>query len=174
MSPKNPVVGVLMGSDSDFDVMRGTLEIFKEFGVPFEVTVISAHRTPKRATEYAKSAIERGLKAIIVGAGAAAHLAGVIASETTIPVIGIPINATSLGGLDALYATVQMPGGIPVASMSIGKSGAKNAALFVCQILALSDKDLANKHLEYRKNMVASVTEKSDRLKMKVEEFLNE
>jgi phosphoribosylaminoimidazole carboxylase PurE protein len=174
MSSKKPVVGVLMGSDSDFDVMKGTFDIFKEFEVPFEVMVSSAHRTPKRTAEYAKTAKDRGIKAIIVGAGAAAHLAGVIASETTIPVIGVPINATSLNGLDALYATVQMPGGIPVASMSIGKSGAKNAALFVCQILALNDEKLAKKHIEYRKKMVKTVTEKSERLKKKVEEFLNE
>jgi 5-(carboxyamino)imidazole ribonucleotide mutase len=140
---EKPVIGILMGSDSDYEVMREAARALQEFDVPFEMLVSSAHRSPERTLEYAASARERGLRAFIVGAGAAAHLAGVVASKTTLPVIAVPIDSTALKGLDALLATVQMPGGIPVASMAIGKAGAKNAGLFAVQLLAATDADLA-------------------------------
>ena len=129
-------VGILMGSDSDLEVMRKAAGVLSEFNVAFEVRVISAHRTPHVAAEYASTAEERGVKVIIAGAGAAAHLGGVLAAHTTLPVIGVPLAATPLAGTDALYATVQMPGGIPVAAMAIGGAGAKNAALFCNLILS--------------------------------------
>jgi phosphoribosylaminoimidazole carboxylase PurE protein len=124
---KKPVVGILMGSDSDLPVMEEAAKVLKVFGIPFEMTVSSAHRTPRRTASYARGAERRGIKVIIAGAGHAAHLAGFIAAETTLPVIGVPIESSSLKGLDSLLSTVQMPGGVPVASMAIGKSGAKNA-----------------------------------------------
>ena len=129
MSSK-PLVGILMGSDSDLPVMEEAAKILKDFGIPYEMTISSAHRTPKRTSEYAQSAEGRGIKVIIAGAGSAAHLAGFIAAETTLPVIGVPIDSSPLNGLDSLLSTVQMPGGVPVASMSIGKAGAKNAGIF--------------------------------------------
>jgi phosphoribosylaminoimidazole carboxylase PurE protein len=124
---KKPVVGILMGSDSDLPVMEEAAKVLKVFGIPFEIKISSAHRTPKRTAGYARGAERRGIKVIIAGAGHAAHLAGFIAAETTLPVIGVPIESSSLKGLDSLLSTVQMPGGVPVASMAIGKSGAKNA-----------------------------------------------
>jgi phosphoribosylaminoimidazole carboxylase PurE protein len=126
---KKPVVGILMGSDSDLPVMEEAAKVLKVFGIPFEMTVSSAHRTPRRTASYARGAERRGIKVIIAGAGHAAHLAGFIAAETTLPVIGVPIESSSLKGLDSLLSTVQMPGGVPVASMAIGKSGAKNAKI---------------------------------------------
>jgi phosphoribosylaminoimidazole carboxylase PurE protein len=134
------LVSVLMGSDSDLSVMKEALETLKRFGIPYELYLTSAHRTPERTKEFALKAEARGVKVLIVGAGAAAHLAGVIASLTRLPVIGVPIDATSLGGLDALLSTVQMPGGIPVATMAIGKAGARNAALMAARILALNER----------------------------------
>ncbi len=122
-----PVVSVVMGSDSDISVMNEAVAVLKQFEVPYEIFLTSAHRSPERTTKFAMGAAERGVKVVIVGAGAAAHLAGVISSQTSLPVIGVPIDATSLGGLDALLSTVQMPGGIPVATMAIGKAGARNA-----------------------------------------------
>ena len=137
-----PIVSVVMGSDSDLPIMQEAITILDAFGVPNELYLTSAHRAPVRTTAYAVGAAARGVRIIIAGAGAAAHLAGVIASQTTLPVIGVPIDATSLGGLDALLATLQMPGGIPVATMAIGKAGAKNAALMAARILALTDQTL--------------------------------
>ena len=134
------LVSVVMGSDSDLPIMIETTKVLEEFGIGHELILTSAHRTPQRTTKFAALADGRGVKVIIVGAGAAAHLAGVIASQTILPVIGVPIDATSLHGLDALLSTVQMPGGIPVATMAIGKAGAKNAALFAVRLLALEDK----------------------------------
>ncbi|MGH9710292.1 MAG: 5-(carboxyamino)imidazole ribonucleotide mutase, partial [Candidatus Acidiferrales bacterium] len=128
-----------MGSDSDYPVMAEAGRMLAKFGIGFEVEVVSAHRSPVRAAEYAETAAKRGLKAIIVGAGGAAHLAGVVAALTTLPVIGVPMAATSLNGMDSLLATVQMPGGVPVATMAIGKAGATNAAVFACRMLALND-----------------------------------
>lgn len=157
----SPLVGIVMGSDSDLPVMQSGIDFFKQMGVPCEVTVASAHRTPERASAYAASARERGLKLIIAGAGMAAHLAGVLAAHTTLPVIGVPIDASSLNGLDALLSTVQMPPGIPVATMAIGKAGAKNAAILATQILALSDERLARQLIQFKQDMVRLVEEKA-------------
>ncbi len=171
---KNPLVGILMGSDSDFEIMKESAKVLRDFGVSFEVVVTSAHRTPERTLEYAKSAKDRGLKVLIVGAGMAAHLAGVIAAKTTIPVIGVPINSSSLNGIDALYSTLQMPSGIPVGTMAIGKAGAKNAALYAIQMLALSDKELEEKLENFRKEFEKVVIEREKKVHKKLEEFLNE
>lgn len=164
-------VAIMMGSDSDFEVMKEAGKVLKGFGIPFDMKVTSAHRTPEATHDYVTAAPLRGVKVFIVGAGAAAHLAGVTASLTNLPVIGAPLNATSLDGLDALLATVQMPGGIPVASMAIGKAGAKNAGIFAAQILALSDPVLAEKLAQYRKDMVAQVTAKDQALQAKAAEI---
>ena len=163
-SAKKALVSVVMGSDSDLPIMTETTKVLKEFGIDFELILTSAHHTPQRTTKFAASAVGRGIKVIVVGAGAAAHLAGVIASQTTLPVIGIPINATVLNGLDALLSTVQMPGGIPVATMAIGKAGAKNAALFAARILALEDKELRAKLSAYIKKMAKDVGKKQKNL----------
>ena len=161
---KNVVVSVVMGSDSDLPVMGEAAKILDEFGLGFELILTSAHRAPARTAQFAAGAAKRGVKVIIAGAGAAAHLAGVIASHTPLPVIGVPIDATSLSGLDALLATVQMPGGIPVATMAIGKAGAKNAALFAIRMLALSDKRLAGKLDGYIAQMASDVEKKQGKL----------
>ncbi|HEV2382235.1 MAG TPA: 5-(carboxyamino)imidazole ribonucleotide mutase [Terriglobia bacterium] len=160
------VVGILMGSDSDLPVMSEAASTLKNFGVPFEVEVSSAHRTPARTSEYARSAIERGLKVIIIGAGGAAHLGGVVAAETTLPVIGVPMGTTTLGGLDSLLSIVQMPGGVPVACTAIGKAGAVNAAILAVQILATSDADLARKLTEHKESLARSVIEKSEKVRL--------
>lgn len=159
-----PVVGILMGSDSDLPVMQEATAMLHEFGVEYEMTIASAHRTPKKVIEYSVGAERRGIKVIIAGAGWAAHLAGVIASHTTVPVIGVPIDSSPLKGLDALLATVQMPGGVPVATMSIGKSGAKNAGVFAAQIIATSDVKIANRLKVFRVEMEREVEEKAKRL----------
>ncbi len=160
-----PVVGILMGSDSDLPVMQEAVDVLKAFGIPCEVTVSSAHRTPARTSRYARSAERRGIKIIIAGAGAAAHLAGFVAAETTLPVIGVPIDSSALKGLDALLSTVQMPGGVPVASMAIGKAGARNAGVFAAQVLSLSDARLRTRLREYRKEMAKAVEKKARRVK---------
>ena len=160
-----PRVGIVMGSDSDLKVMEAALGIFKKFGVPIEMTVASAHRSPQRATAYAVSARQRGLKAIIAGAGHAAHLAGVLAAHTTLPVIGVPIDSSCLQGLDALLSTVQMPPGIPVATVSIGKPGAKNAAILAVQIMAASDDALSAQLENFKKEMAAQVEKKAEKLR---------
>jgi len=157
---KAVLISVVMGSDSDLPVMEEAAKILESFGVPYELFLTSAHRTPERTTEFARGASERGIKVIIVGAGAAAHLAGVIAAQTQLPVIGVPIDATSLHGLDALLATVQMPGGIPVATMAIGKAGAKNAALLAIRILAIENPDLSAKLNAYIGKMAEDVEKK--------------
>jgi 5-(carboxyamino)imidazole ribonucleotide mutase len=161
-TPKNVLVSVVMGSDSDLPVMTETTKILEEFGIGHELILTSAHRSPQRTTKFAAAAASRGVKVIIVGAGAAAHLAGVIASQTTLPVIGVPIDATSLHGLDALLATVQMPGGIPVATMAIGKAGAKNAALFAIRMLALEDNKISATLLAYIAKMAKDVEKKQE------------
>ena len=158
-----PSVAVIMGSDSDLPIMLETVKILEKFGVGCEVEVSSAHRSPARTAEFARTARERGLKVIIAGAGAAAHLAGVIAAETTLPVIGVPIDSSPLKGLDSLLATVQMPPGVPVATMAIGKSGATNAALFALQILATADETLADGMEEHKKKLADGVAEKNRR-----------
>ncbi len=160
----NPHVAILMGSDSDFDVMNEAVKVLDDFGIARTVLVSSAHRTPDRTIALAKSAREKGISCFIVGAGAAAHLAGVIAASTTLPVIGVPIDATSLHGADALYSTVMMPGGIPVASMAIGKAGAKNAALFALAMFSTTSEEIAGKLAEYRETMEQKVIAKSEAL----------
>ena len=150
-------VAVIMGSTSDYDIMSAAVSILEEFGVEYEKRVISAHRTPDLMCEYAKSARERGIGVIIAGAGGAAHVAGVVAGMTTVPVIGVPIQTKALGGMDSLLSIVQMPGGIPVATMAI--NGSKNAGLLAVEILALGDPSLAAKLDEYRKNQTAKVLE---------------
>ena len=153
---------VLMGSDSDWPILKPAVEILKQFGIEAEVVVASAHRTPAKVREFVVSAPEKGISAFIVAAGAAAHLAGVVASYTTLPVIGVPINATALNGMDALLSTVQMPSGVPVATMAI--NGAKNAAIFAVQIFAVSNKDLADKLASCRSQMIQEVEKKAARV----------
>lgn len=163
-SRKLPLVGIVMGSDSDLAVMKSAADFLKSMDIKYEMTVASAHRTPARAAEYAATAKERGLKLIIAGAGMAAHLAGVLAAHTDLPVIGVPLDASPLGGMDALLATVQMPPGIPVATMTIGKAGAKNAAVLALRILALNDSSLASKLVKFREDMVKEVEQKARRI----------
>ena len=153
---------IVIGSDSDWPIMKPAVETLKKFGVEAEVTVASAHRTPAKVEELATTAPARGVRVFIAAAGGAAHLAGVLASHTTLPVIGVPVNATPLNGMDALLATVQMPSGIPVAAMAI--NGAKNAALFAVQILALADETLAKKLKEHRANLAKEVEQKAARV----------
>jgi phosphoribosylaminoimidazole carboxylase PurE protein len=160
-----PQVGIVMGSDSDLPIMTESAQVLKKFGVPFEIEISSAHRSPARTSEYARTAIERGLKVIIVAAGGAAHLGGVMAAETTLPVLGVPIPSTTLQGLDSLLSMVQMPGGVPVACTSIGKPGAINAALFAVEILALADPTLAAKLVSYKEDLARGVAEKSAKVK---------
>jgi 5-(carboxyamino)imidazole ribonucleotide mutase len=150
--------------------MEETVKVLKEFGVPFEMRVSSAHRSPKRTSELASGAAGRGVKVIIAAAGMAAHLAGVIAAETALPVIGVPIGGGALNGMDALYAMVQMPGGIPVATMAIGKAGAKNAAILAVQMLSLSDATLSEKLVAYRAALSAEVAEKDAALQKRLAE----
>jgi phosphoribosylaminoimidazole carboxylase PurE protein len=157
-----PLVGIVMGSDSDLPVMEATARVLRQFGIPFEVRVCSAHRSLRSTVEYARTAETRGIRVIVAGAGAAAHLAGVIASQTTLPVIGVPLASSVLHGFDALLSTTQMPGGVPVATMAIGEPGAKNAGLLAAQILALSDDALRRKLTSYREGL-ASEVEKKDR-----------
>jgi phosphoribosylaminoimidazole carboxylase PurE protein len=163
-----PVVGIIMGSDTDIEVMQEAAKVLKQFEVPYEIGVYSAHRSPHRTNDYAKSARERGLKLIIAGAGSAAHLAGVTAAETTIPVIGVPISSSPLSGFDSLLSTVQMPPGVPVATMGVGKSGATNAGIFAVQILALEDEKLMKRLVEYKQQLEKSIAEKSKKVQESV------
>lgn len=153
---------IIMGSDSDWPILKPAADILKQFGIEAEVVVASAHRTPAKVREFVLSAPEKGIDVFIVAAGAAAHLAGVVASYTTLPVIGVPINATALNGMDALLSTVQMPSGVPVATMAI--NGAKNAAIFAVQIFAVSNQELAGKLAAYREKMVEDVEKKAARV----------
>ncbi len=159
-----PRVGIVMGSDSDLPVMQAAADALKSFGIPYELTVASAHRSPARAAEYAATARDRGLIAIIAGAGHAAHLAGVLAAHTTLPVIGVPIDSSCLKGWDALLATVQMPPGIPVATMAIGKSGARNAGILAAQMIALADPAMAEQLEGFKKQMADQVAEKARKI----------
>jgi 5-(carboxyamino)imidazole ribonucleotide mutase len=170
MSEKKPLVGIMMGSDNDYDIMVESAKVLKQFDVPFEMIVSSAHRTPERTVEYVRSAEGRGLKVLIAGAGAAAHLAGVVAAETMLPVIAVPIDATSMRGLDALLAMVQMPAGIPVATMAIGAAGSRNAGIFAARILATEDMALNARLVEFKRDMAAGVVEKSERVQQKIQE----
>jgi 5-(carboxyamino)imidazole ribonucleotide mutase len=165
MSDTKPVVGIIMGSDSDLPVMTESAKILDKFGIPFEIEVTSAHRSPARTHEYATTAIARGLKTIIVAAGGAAHLAGVVAALTTLPIIGVPMGSSALNGMDSLLSTVQMPAGVPVAAMAIDKAGATNAAIFAAQILATSDPAIAQKLKTYKEELAKGVAEKSARVK---------
>ena len=157
-------IGIVMGSDSDLSTMQETLNVLDEFGVKYDVDVVSCHRS-LRAHKYAVSAEKKGYKVIIGGAGGAAHLAGVIASLTPLPVIGVPMLTSDLGGLDSLYSTVQMPGGVPVAAVGIGKAGAKNAAILAIQILSTADKGLRRKILDYKKKQADKVVQKDKTVK---------
>ncbi|MBX3027302.1 5-(carboxyamino)imidazole ribonucleotide mutase [bacterium] len=159
-------VAVLMGSDSDWEVMKGAVDRLRAFGIGCEVHVMSAHRTPARVTEYVSDAPRRGIAVFIAGAGAAAHLAGVVAAHTTRPVIGVPLDATSLRGLDALLSTVQMPSGMPVATVAVG--GAENAGILAAQILAVGDAELAAKLDRFKQDMAAKVAEKDAKLQAKL------
>lgn len=161
-------VAILMGSDSDFAVMAEAASRLGKFGIASEMEVLSAHRSPERLHDFVKAAPDRGIRLFIVGAGGAAHLGGVVASLTTLPVIGVPLAATSLNGMDALLATVQMPAGVPVATMSLDKAGAANAAIFAAEVLALSDAALAGKLREYKEELARSVEQKSARLREKL------
>ena len=163
-----PQVGIVMGSDSDWDTMEGAAERLKEFEIEFEVQVLSAHRSPKAVMQYAQTARRRGLCVMIAGAGGAAHLAGVVAAHTTLPVIGVPVPSTSLQGLDALLATVQMPAGVPVATVAIGRSGAENAAILAAQILSLRSRPLRQRLERFKAELAESVEGKNLRLQRKV------
>ncbi|MBI4707451.1 MAG: 5-(carboxyamino)imidazole ribonucleotide mutase [Candidatus Omnitrophica bacterium] len=153
----NKVISIIMGSQSDLETVQSGIDILKEFKVGFEVKVLSAHRTPKELAKYVETVSSSGVKVFIAAAGGAAALAGVIAAHTILPVIGIPIETSSLKGMDSLLSTVQMPAGIPVASMAIGKAGAKNAAIFALEILGISDKQINDKLIKYKNNMAAKI-----------------
>lgn len=159
----NPLVGVVMGSDSDWSVMSDAAEALKQFGIEYEVEVLSAHRTPEKMIEWGKAASSRGVKVIIAGAGGAAHLPGMLASVTTLPVIGVPVSLSKLDGMDSLLSIVQMPAGIPVATVSIG--GAKNAGILAARILGTNDAALEKKLIEYGQSLASLVAEKNEQLK---------
>lgn len=159
MSSQKPLVGLIMGSQSDWPTLKAASEILRTLGVPHESKIVSAHRTPDRMSAYAKGAAGRGLKLIIAGAGGAAHLPGMTASMTTLPVLGVPVESKSLKGMDSLLSIVQMPGGVPVATFAIGEAGAKNAALHAAAILALSDKALAKRLAQWRAKQTGAVAE---------------
>ena len=160
---EKPLVGILMGSDSDLPVMGKAAEVLKEMGIPFELDISSAHRLPDKTANYAKTARDRGIEVLIAGAGMAAHLAGVLASQTTLPVIGVPLKSGALDGVDALYSTVQMPPGVPVAT--VGVDGAKNAAYLACEILSIKYPDIAKKLEDFRARTRKLLEEKSSALK---------
>lgn len=163
-----PQVGVLMGSDSDWETMEGAAERLKHFEIDFEVQVLSAHRSPKAVMQYAQTARRRGLAVLIAGAGGAAHLAGVIAAHTTLPVIGVPVATSALNGMDALLSTVQMPPGVPVATVAIGRGGAENAAILAVQMLALKSRPLRERLERFKTELAESVAGKNIRLQRKV------
>jgi phosphoribosylaminoimidazole carboxylase PurE protein len=160
-----PLVSIVMGSDSDLEIMREAGKILEEFGIAYKIDVTSAHRSPDRTGEFARNAKANGILVIIAGAGGAAHLAGVIAAHTTLPVIGVPIPSTSLQGMDSLLATVQMPAGIPVATVAIGKPGATNAGILAAQMIGLADPEIAKKLDAYKVKLAKGVEEKSKKLK---------
>jgi 5-(carboxyamino)imidazole ribonucleotide mutase len=160
-----PVVSIVMGSDSDLEIMQEAGKALEGFGIGYEIDVTSAHRSPDRTADYARKAADRGIRVIIAGAGGAAHLAGVIAAHTTLPVIGVPISATSLNGMDSLLATVQMPAGILVATVAIGKPGATNAGILAAQILGVADSAIAQKLHLHKQKLARGVEEKSKKLK---------
>src|SRR5690348_1927732 len=165
-----PLVSIVMGSDSDLEIIREAGKALEGFGITYEIDVTSAHRSPDRTAEYARKAADRGIRVIIAGAGGAAHLAGVIAAHTTLPVIGVPIPSTSLNGMDSLLATVQMPAGIPVATVAIGKPGATNAGILAAQMLALADAEVARKMTGHKEKLAKGVAEKSKKLQESLKE----
>ncbi len=168
-----PLVGIIMGSDSDLPVMSEAIKMCEEFGVSYEVSIVSAHRTPDKLVQYSKSAVKKGLKVIIAGAGGAAHLPGMVASLTPLPVIGVPVKTSSLDGMDSLLSIVQMPGGVPVATVAI--NGAKNAGILASQILATSDDKLRKKISKYKENMKKEVETKVEKLdKLDYKEYLKQ
>jgi phosphoribosylaminoimidazole carboxylase PurE protein len=170
MAKATPLVSIVMGSDSDLEIMREAAKTLREFGIAHEIDVTSAHRSPDRTAAYARNAASRGIRVIIAGAGGAAHLAGVIAAHTTLPVIGVPIPSTSLQGMDSLLATVQMPAGIPVATVAIGKAGATNAAILAAQILGLADTRIAKELERHKEKLSLGVEEKSNKLRSTLEQ----
>ena len=157
-----PLVGIIMGSKSDLETMQESMKVLDELQISYEAHVVSAHRTPDKMFEYAELARERGIKVIIAGAGGAAHLPGMVAAKTTLPVIGVPVQSRTLNGIDSLLSIVQMPGGIPVATVAIGKAGAKNAGLLAASILSTSNATITKKLDEYREEMTESVLKESD------------
>jgi len=169
-SKERPQVGIIMGSDTDLPVMNESAKMLDKFSIPFEIEVVSAHRSPARTHEYATTAIERGLKVVIVAAGGAAHLAGVVAALTTLPVIAVPMATTVLSGIDALLSSVQMPAGVPVAAMAIDKPGATNAAIYAAEIIATFDQRVAGLLVSYKQELARSVAEKSARVKQQFAE----
>ena len=174
MSPRaRPQVSILMGSDSDLPAMAGAARVLKSLGVPYELEVTSAHRSPERSVEMIRTARERGIRVFIVGAGGAAHLAGMVAAHTTLPVLGVPLPTSDLKGLDALLSTVQMPSGVPVGTLAIGNAGAENAALLAAQILALGDPALEKRLLQQRRQMAADVVRKSEAAREKLRQLLD-
>ena len=166
MSEKALLVGIVMGSDSDLPIMSEAAKTLSTFGVEYRVDVLSAHRTPQKTAEYAQQAIQRGIGVIIAGAGGAAHLAGNLAAWTVLPILGVPIASSPLQGMDALLSTVQMPGGVPVATLGIGKSGAKNAALLAVQILSLAFPELQKKLIHFKKEMEKAIEKKNATLEV--------
>lgn len=164
---KRPLVGIIMGSDSDLPIMEKAAEVLREMGVPFEMDISSAHRLPDKTAEYARTARQRGIEVIIAGAGMAAHLAGVIAAHTTLPVIGVPLKAGALNGMDALYSTVQMPPGIPVATVAI--DGARNAAYLACSILSIKYPEVAERLEAFREKTRQSLMKKSEEIRVRYE-----
>jgi 5-(carboxyamino)imidazole ribonucleotide mutase len=162
---ENALVSIVMGSDSDLEIMNEAAKALEQFGIGYEIDVTSAHRSPARTSEFARNAAGRGIKVIIAGAGGAAHLAGVIAAESTLPVIGVPVPSTSLNGMDSLLSTVQMPAGIPVATVAIGKAGATNAGILAAQIIGTSDAAIAAKLKQHKQKLAEGVAEKSRKLR---------
>ena len=166
--PSTPLVGILMGSDSDWPKIQPAAAALEEFGVPFEAHVMSAHRTPRAVHDYASSAVARGLRVILAAAGGAAHLAGVVAANTTLPVIGIPVPTELMGGLDSLLSIVQMPGDVPVATVGCGMGGPRNAGLLAVEILALADDKLRDRLAEFKRQLLAKVAAKDAALQEKI------
>jgi phosphoribosylaminoimidazole carboxylase PurE protein len=169
MTAATPLVGILMGSDSDWPKIKAAAESLDEFGVPYEMNVMSAHRTPQAVAEYASSAADRGLKVIIAAAGGAAHLAGVVAAHTTLPVIGIPVPTPDLGGLDSLLSTVQMPPDVPVVSVAVGMGGARNAGLFAVQVLAVANESLAQGLRHFKQRVADKVAAKNEQFQQELQ-----
>jgi len=169
MADDTPRVGIIMGSDSDWPKIKKAAYALDEFDIPYEIQVMSAHRTPELVSQYASSAIDRGLQVIIAAAGGAAHLAGVVAAHTTLPVIGLPVPTAEMGGMDSLLSTVQMPGDVPVASMAVGMGGPRNAGLFAVQIMATACPDLREKLVDFKQRLVGQIEAKNAALQQAIE-----